>query len=100
MITKGSTVLFPQEKLKHYKDEGKLYQKLKAKINQLIQANQAEPIDEKSARLTEDIVCPSPSYAADLCSGASKKWVGILARIKGRAGKVRVNTSIRALPDH
>ncbi len=81
VITKGSTVLFPQEKLKHYKDEGKLYQKLKAKINQLIQANQAEPIDEKSARLTEDIVCPSPSYAADLCSGASKNgweyWQGL-----------------------
>ncbi|MFP7285771.1 GIY-YIG nuclease family protein [Shouchella clausii] len=80
-LTKGSILHRPQERLKNWNDQGKLYYKLNARIDQLIDVKQAEVIDGGTVRLLQDVVCSSPSAAADLCSGTSKNgwtfWRGL-----------------------
>lgn len=81
ILKAGSVIKRPPEERKKWKDGGKFYSRYKNKFEELIETNQAMPIDENSAQLLADLVCTSPSFAGSLCTGYSVNgwefWQGL-----------------------
>lgn len=72
----GSIIHKPLDRTKDRSDRVNFYQRYKRRYFQLIDSGKAQAIDDKTARLLEDIEFTSPSTPAALCSGRSQNgWV-------------------------
>ncbi|MDE4085384.1 GIY-YIG nuclease family protein [Planococcus maritimus] len=76
ILQANSLIKAPLDRTKGWSDGGNFFQRSKRRYDQLIESGKAVSIDEKSAKLIDDVEFNSPSTPAALCSGHSQNgWV-------------------------
>ncbi len=80
-LKKGSVIKKPIDSAKEWKDGGAFHRRTSNKYMELIEVGLISEIDENTAKLNEDIMFSSPSFAADMCTGYSENgwtfWKGL-----------------------
>lgn len=75
VLKNGSVIRTANENTREYVDGGKFYERFTTKFNELVESGKAIEISDTEAKLVEDLVCNSSSYAGALCTGrATNGW--------------------------
>lgn len=81
ILQSNSEIKAPLERTKGWSDGGTFYQRSFRRYSQLIDSGKAIKIDDKTAKLVDDVEFNSPSTPAELCSGHSQNgwlfWGGL-----------------------
>lgn len=81
ILQANSLIKAPLDRTKGWSDGGNFYQRSRRRYDQFIESGKAIKVDEKSAKLIDDVEFNSPSTPAVLCSGHSQNgwlfWEGL-----------------------